>query len=129
MDHTLKKRERFELLLQQALFSNEIINSFFAEGYIDRVEVSRSNRQWIFNLAQIKLLPADIYTIFCKTIRQKFAHIAEIDFVIRYDVTENSGAALVETYWLHCNDWIQKEVPSVNGYLRDAKLEIKGDAI
>ncbi|MEX2462244.1 MAG: PolC-type DNA polymerase III [Paenibacillaceae bacterium] len=129
MNHTIKKRERFELLLQQALFSNEIVTGFFAEGYIDRVEVSRSNRQWTFTLAKKQLLPADIYSVFCKTIREKYAHIAEIDFVIDYEAAEVSGATLVETYWLHCNEWIQKEVPSINGYIRDAKLDINGETI
>src|SRR5665647_108716 len=123
MDNTLKKRERFELLLQQALFSNDIINDFFAEGYIDRVEVSRSNRQWLFNIAKKQLLPSDIYSVFCKTIREKFAHIAEIDFVIHYEAAEVSGASLVETYWMQCNEWIKKEVPSINGYLKEAKLD------
>jgi DNA polymerase-3 subunit alpha (Gram-positive type) len=125
----VKKRERFKLLLQQALFPADFINGYFAEGYINQVEVSRNNSKWVFSIAKQQILPQEIYITFCKTIRQKFAHIAQIDFVMHYDAAEVAGEALVETYWDHCCEWIKNEVASVNGWLSKAKVEVRGEMI
>jgi DNA polymerase-3 subunit alpha (Gram-positive type) len=129
MDNWIEKRQRFELLLQQTNISPDIVNDFFADGYIDQVEVSRSNSQWTFILAKKQLLPHDIYTNFCRTVREQYAHVAQIDFVMKYDEAEVQTDILVETYWGLCNEWIQAEVASVNGWLSKAKLEANGEII
>ena len=48
MSNLADKRNRFELLMQQAEIPADIVRSFFAEGYIDQVEISRKNRDWTF---------------------------------------------------------------------------------
>ncbi|MDB5052049.1 MAG: polC [Bacilli bacterium] len=129
MSKLTEKRHRFELLLKQAEIPLNVIDGFFAEGYIDRVEVSRKNSQWSFFIAKKQILPQDIYQAFCQKVREKFVHIAQIDFVMQYDSADVPGKALVEAYWGLCNEWIQGEVASVNGWLSKAKIEVNGEAV
>jgi DNA polymerase-3 subunit alpha (Gram-positive type) len=122
------KRKRFELLLEQAAVPADVVKSYFADGYIERVEVSRSNRAWTFVLHKTVLLPADIYTSFCRMVRDKFAHIAAAKVVMRYS-EDVSDAALVEQYWGLFLSWVQREATAVNGWISKAKFEAEGGVI
>lgn len=123
-----EKRDRFELLMKQANVPTEMIDEFFHEGYIDRVEVSRTNREWTFHLNKRHMIPRDIYLSFCRHIKEQFAHIAKIQFVIQFsDEVENS--LLVEEYWPLFLEWVQRELPSVNGWMTKASMEVSGSTI
>lgn len=122
------KRKRFELLLEQAAVPADVVKSYFADGHIERVEVSRSNRAWTFVLHKTVLLPADIYTTFCRMVRDKFAHIAAAKIVISYS-EDVSDAALVEQYWELFLSWVQREATAVNGWISKAKFEAEGGVI
>ncbi len=119
----VEKRNRFELLMKQAGIPTDVIDSFFADGYIDRVETSRTNREWTFFLRKEKLVPRDVYRSFCRSVVDKFAHIAAIRFVLHYDDSVEDGA-LLEEYWPLFVDWAQREVVSINGWLAKAKLDM-----
>jgi DNA polymerase-3 subunit alpha (Gram-positive type) len=106
----------------------DMIDSFFQEGYIDRVEVSRANREWTFFLCKRRLLPRDVYASFCRHIREQFAHIARIHFVIHFS-DEVDTRSLVEEFWPMCVEWLQREMPSVNGWLARADIEVPGSAM
>lgn len=122
------KRKRFELLLEQAAVPADVVKSYFADGHIERVEVSRSNRAWTFVLHKTVLLPADIYTTFCRMVRDKFAHIAAAKIVMSYS-EDVSDAALVEQYWELFLSWVQREATAVNGWISKAKFEAEGGVI
>jgi DNA polymerase-3 subunit alpha (Gram-positive type) len=122
------KRNRFELLMKQAGIPTDVIDSFFQDGYIDRVETSRTNREWTFVLQKSTMVPKDIYRAFCKAVVDKFAHIAAIRFVLSYEQAV-TDAALVEEYWSLFVDWAQREVASVNGWLAKAKVETEGNLL
>jgi DNA polymerase-3 subunit alpha (Gram-positive type) len=122
------KRNRFELLMKQAGIPTDVIDSFFQDGYIDRVETSRTNREWTFILRKSTLVPRGAYKDFCKAVIDKFAHIAAIRFVLSYEVAVDD-AALIEEYWPLFVDWAQREVASVNGWLAKAKVETEGNLL
>ncbi|WP_199618028.1 PolC-type DNA polymerase III [Paenibacillus alkalitolerans] len=122
MSNVAEKRNRFELLMKQAGIPTDVIDSFFADGYIDRVETSRTNSEWKFFLHKNKLVPIDVYRSFCRSVVDKFSHIAAISFVLEYADTV-TDEALISEYWPLFVEWAQKEVVSVNGWLAKAKLE------
>jgi DNA polymerase-3 subunit alpha (Gram-positive type) len=128
MSNLAEKRNRFEMLMNQAQIPTDMIDSFFAEGYIDRVEVGKANREWTFYLVKHTLVPQDMYRSFCKAIIDRFAHIAKISFVIDYD-DSISDQELVLTYWPMFLDWVQREIVSVNGWMSSAKVEVKDGCI
>ncbi|HZG78948.1 MAG TPA: exonuclease domain-containing protein, partial [Paenibacillus sp.] len=114
--------------MQQANIPTDVIDSFFQDGYIDRVETSRSNREWTFVLRKSTLVPRDVYRAFCKAIIDRFAHIAAIRFVLTYEETV-TNAEVMSAYWPLFVDWAQREVASVNGWLAKAKVETEGDLV
>jgi DNA polymerase-3 subunit alpha (Gram-positive type) len=123
-----EKRSRFEMLMRTANIPADMIDAFFQEGYIDRVEVSRSNREWTFYFCKRRLLPRDIYASFCRQIREQFAHIARIHFVIHFS-DEVDTRSLVEEFWPMFLEWLQREIPSVNGWMTKAEVEVTGSAV
>jgi DNA polymerase-3 subunit alpha (Gram-positive type) len=127
MSNLADKRNRFELLMQQAEIPSEIVHSYFAEGYIDKVECSRTNRDWTFFLVAHDLVPQNIYRSFCKMIQDKFAHIAKIRFIFRFE--QAAPASIAEEYWSLCIDWMQRESASINGLMSKAKIEVKGSQL
>jgi DNA polymerase-3 subunit alpha (Gram-positive type) len=128
MSNVAVKRERFEMLMKHAEVPFDVIDSFFSDGYIDKVEVSRKNRNWTFYIVKSKIVPQDIYLSFCKMIRDKFTHIANIRFVLNF-TEEVDSAAVAREYWGLFLEWIQREAVSVNGWLMKAKIEAQGNVI
>ncbi|MHA6484360.1 PolC-type DNA polymerase III [Paenibacillus sp. strain BS8-2] len=125
---TNDKRQRFELLLQQAGLPQELIHTYFQDGHIEQVIVSETNREWTFCIRKTSMVPLQAYTGFIQAVRQKFSHIADITFVFQYELaveTEN----IVMQYWPLFMEWAQREVASVNGWLQKASLEASGDNI
>ena len=127
MSNLADKRNRFELLMQQAEIPADIIRSSFAEGYIDQVEISRKNRDWTFYLVKNELVPQNIYRSFCKMIQEKFAHIAKIRFIWRFEQAEAS--AVVEEYWSLFLEWLQREAAAINGWMMKARIEVQGHSL
>jgi len=114
--------------MKQAGIPTDVIDSFFRDGYIDRVETSRSNREWTFVLRKSTVVPRDVYRSFCQSIVDKFAHIAAIRFVLTYDDAV-PHAEIVDAYWPFFVEWAQREVASVNGWLAKARVETEGDLL
>jgi len=114
--------------MKQAGIPTDVIDSFFRDGYIDRVETSRTNREWTFVLRKSTLVPADVYRAFCKAVVERFAQVAAIRFVLVYD-PEVADAELIDAYWPLFVDWAQREVASVNGWLAKAKVETEGNLV
>jgi DNA polymerase-3 subunit alpha (Gram-positive type) len=128
MSSTAQKRERFEMLMEQARVPQEVIHSFFTDGYIDKVETSRKNREWTFYIMKSSIVPQDVYTSFCKMIRDKFSHIAAIRFVLNY-TDAVSPEAVAHEYWSMFVEWVQREETSVNGWMNKAKIEVQSNVI
>lgn len=59
------KRTRFELLMKQAEIPESLIDPYFLDGFIEQVEVNRSNRDWKIAIRKDKLVPAQAYRTFC----------------------------------------------------------------
>lgn len=123
MSNLAEKRNRFELLMKQAGIPFETIRSFFADGYIEKVECSRSNKEWTFYLMKSSLVPQEVYRSFCKQIQEKFAHIARVRFLIHYS-EEVSSSDLAQEYWPLFLEWIQREAASINGWMSRAKCSV-----
>ncbi|XEC97145.1 PolC-type DNA polymerase III [Paenibacillus tarimensis] len=125
MDKPGDKRQRFELLMKQAELPQNFIDTYYIDGYIDQVVVSQSNREWTFCIRKASMVPLQAHLRFTQTIRDKFAHIASVNFQICYE-DEISTTDIVSAYWPLFVEWAQQEMASVNGWLGKAKLEMDG---
>jgi DNA polymerase-3 subunit alpha (Gram-positive type) len=128
MSNLAEKRNRFELLMKQAEIPTDMIDSFFSDGYIDKVEVSSTTREWVFYIHKKNLVPQDIYRSFCKGIQDKFSHIAKISFIIEFG-SEIADEDLVREYWPLFLDWVQREIVSVNGWMSRAEVDVSDKTI
>ncbi|MCD1257780.1 PolC-type DNA polymerase III [Paenibacillus athensensis] len=117
------KRQRFELLMKQADIADHVVQTYFAQGHIERVECSRKNREWTFHLVNPALVPLAVYRDLCRTIQEKFAHIAKIRFMWHYE--QAAPEALVTEYWSLFIEWLQREAATVNGWMTKARAEVK----
>ncbi len=128
MNETGEKRHRFELLMKQAELPQQLTDEHFADGYIDKVIVSRSNREWTFCISKTSLVPLPAFSIFCRTIQTKFAHIAQVSFKFHYHEDVQTDE-LLHAYWSAFVEWVQQHNPSVNGWLGKSKMEASGDLL
>ncbi|SEN33567.1 PolC-type DNA polymerase III [Paenibacillus sp. OV219] len=128
MSQTGEKRQRFELLLKQAELPQQMTDEHFGDAYIDKVIVSRSNREWTFCIRKASLVPLPAFTVFCRSIQAKFTHIAQISFQFQFGEGVQKEE-IVEAYWLAFVEWLQHSNPSVNGWIRKSKMDVSGDLI
>ncbi len=128
MNHVSDQRNRYELFLQQAGIDRDTFTTYFAGGYIDRVETSRTNRLWTIYIKTDKLIPSYIYHMLCTKVKETFAHIADIQLVLLYAETI-LDQQLVQEYWPNFVEWAHAEVTSINGWLMKAKVEFDQDLI
>ncbi|MFM1650855.1 PolC-type DNA polymerase III [Brevibacillus sp. B_LB10_24] len=91
------QKQRFSVLLQQLEISPEWIPAYFSEGRIAKLEVHRSNREWMFTFVLKQLLPAEVYLAFTSRLVQAFAHLAKVDSMIQYE-QKPSLEQVVESY-------------------------------
>ncbi|MBE9913213.1 PolC-type DNA polymerase III [Paenibacillus donghaensis] len=128
MDKSDEKRKRFELLMKQGEIPPGLIDPYFLDGCIERVEISRTNQEWVIFIFKESLVPAEAYRNFCLKLRDKLQHIAKISFVFKYHSSVDPEE-IVNTYWNLFLEWIHREVPSVNGWMARAGHELDGDTL
>lgn len=122
------KRTRLELLMKQADVPASLVDPYFLDGYIEQVEVSRSNRDWVITICKETLVPAQAYRTFYVRVKEKLEHIAHISFIFHYD-SRLAASEIVSEYWKLFLDWVHREVPSVNGWMARAAYEVDGDLV
>lgn len=123
-----QKRTRLELLMKQADVPAALVDPYFIDGYIDQVEVSRSNREWRITIRKDNLVPAQAYRTFCLRIQERMEHIARISFEFRYS-SSVTNREIVEEYWKLFLEWVQREIPSVNGWMARASFEVENELV
>ncbi|MWV43510.1 PolC-type DNA polymerase III [Paenibacillus sp. HJL G12] len=128
MDKSDEQRKRFELLMKQGEIPPGLIDPYFLDGYIEQVETSRSNQEWVVSIIKETLVPAEVYRNFCLKLREKMQHIAKISFVFKY-IAAVDREEIINTYWNLFLEWIHREVPSVNGWMARASHELDGDVL
>ncbi|MDR0270042.1 PolC-type DNA polymerase III [Paenibacillus sp.] len=128
MDKSNEKRRRFELLMKQGEIPPGLIDPYFLDGYIEQVETSRSNQEWMISIIKESLVPAEVYRNFCLKLRDNMQHIAKISFIFKYSPSVDPEE-IVNTYWNLFLEWIHREIPSVNGWMARAGHELDGDTL
>ncbi|RAP76224.1 PolC-type DNA polymerase III [Paenibacillus montanisoli] len=128
MNQTGEKRQRFELLMKQAELPQQLMAEHFSDGYIDRVIVSRSNREWTFCIVKTALVPLPAFTVFCRAVVSKFAHIAQISFQFQFG-GEVRKYEVIQEYWPAFLEWLLHSNPTVNGWISKSKMDVEGELV
>ncbi|WP_027084342.1 PolC-type DNA polymerase III [Cohnella panacarvi] len=122
MQPTDKQRHGFEVLMQQAALPAEWKQEYYSNGYLDRLEISPSKKEWTFYIGLTQLLPAAVYAGMTERMRAKLGHHADIQTVLLYAQAVPTGA-IVQAYWSLFVEWMQQSVVSVNGWLAKAEVD------
>ncbi|OLS37507.1 PolC-type DNA polymerase III [Alkalihalophilus pseudofirmus] len=96
-DEQLRK-ERFQLLLSQLQFPEEVIHGVFKDGKIRKLTILKEKRTWHFHIELPLLIPAHLYELFEQKLKETFTHIATVGFTFYYDRCEPSQSDW-EQYW------------------------------
>ncbi|BCG59647.1 PolC-type DNA polymerase III [Paenibacillus sp. URB8-2] len=123
-----ERRKRFELLMKQGEIPPALIDPYFLDGYIDRVEISRGNRDWRIVVAKQSLVPAQAYRTFCLRMRERLQHIAKVSFLFLYEEPVTPSDIFHE-YWGLFLEWVHREIPSVNGWLTRSEQTLQDDTL
>jgi DNA polymerase-3 subunit alpha (Gram-positive type) len=92
------KKERFQLLLQQALIPEEVVQAHLKEGYIDKLQVIKSEQKWIFHFMLERKIPRTVYELLFTRLKDSFAHLAHVEVYIRLN-QKCTDEELFYEYW------------------------------
>jgi len=128
MDRSAEKKQRFTILCSQLDLPQEWHSSYFQDGEIEKLEVYKQTKEWVFHFALAQLLPASVYQGFVGKLKQTYAHLAQIDVRMRY----RQKTALeygVEEYWDLVLKTLEPKINSLAATIRTARKQIVGDEI
>jgi len=98
VDRLQEQKQRFSLLLKQMEIPAEWVERFFSDGQIDKLEIFKQNKKWVFHFTLPALLPGEVFQSFMHRLRQTFAHLAVVDACFRYRQAPSLQQA-VKDYW------------------------------
>ena len=128
MQQRTEQRERFQLLLKQVEIPPEYQNRYFADGKIDKLELSRQNKQWTFYICLESLLPCNVYRAFLQRLQTTFAHIAMVDCYLSY-MDEIDLSYFMTEYWECILDEIAVKMSSFVGPLKASNPVVEGKKV
>ncbi len=128
MDRLQEQQQRFSLLLQQLGIPHEIVERHFQSGRIEKLEVSRQNKEWVFTFTLPSMLPKEVYHGFSTRLRDTFAHLAAVDLYLRFD-EKPTGEAAVDEYWEYLLTVLEARLNSVTATVRTARREVVGSNV
>lgn len=97
---SLPKKEKLHVLLKQLQFPEELVDQYFRESYLDKLEIYKSEKKWHFHIHTERVLPLSIYELLLHKLHETFQHIAATDLSIH---TEDKACEekTVAEYWSH----------------------------
>lgn len=107
----ISKSEKFQLLLQHTLIPNELIETYFKDGYIEKLLLVKNQNKWVFHFVLEQAVPCSVYQVFYTRIRDTYAHIANVETIFRFQNPIEEGK-FVEEYW---QEFLEQYGPQLNG--------------
>ncbi|WP_126426451.1 PolC-type DNA polymerase III [Brevibacillus marinus] len=128
MEAAEERKQRFALLLKQLAIPENWVADYFREGQIDKLELYKQNKKWVFWLTLERLLPADIYQAFQSRLKQTFAHLAHAEAVFRYRETPSLETLLGE-YWELVVRQSEQPLNSLAAQLLTSRWHVQGQSV
>lgn len=118
-----KNKQLYMKLLYDSGLPQELIETYFQDGYLEQVIVNKNNNHWTFCICKTSLVPLQAYQSLIYQVKKKYAHIADTSFLFKYE-QEVSSDKLVLEYWPLFLEWAKQHIASVNGWLLHAQVEV-----
>ncbi len=128
MNRLEEQKHRFSLLVKQLDLPAEWVERFFLDGQIDKLELYRQNKEWVFTFTLPRLLPAEMYQAFMRRLTQSFSHLATVDARFRYR-EQPSVEQAVNQYWDVLLENLEQKINSLAVTLRQAKRQVEAQNV
>ncbi|KKK39566.1 DNA polymerase III PolC [Mesobacillus campisalis] len=127
-DLSSKKKESFQVLLQQLQLTDDAEAQFFYNALIDRVNIEKKSKKWHFYFQFEKIIPCSLLTRFRTQLEKKFAHIATVSYTIHV-LEQNISEQLVHDYWKNCILEIDGIAPPLLKLLNEQLPRLQGNKL
>lgn len=136
----ISKKEKMDVLLRQLQISEDHL-AYFADSYLNKLEIFKQTKTWHFHISTNQVLPCEVYQLFKHQLQTCFAQIANVELTIE---TANRSCSEQTTlnYWQNFiqsfthlspayKDMVQSQTPKVNGnnIMLTARNEAEGKAV
>ncbi len=128
MDRVQEQQQRFSLLLKQMEIPLDWSESYFSGGQIEKLEVFRQNRKWVFHFLLGRLLPGEVYRAFLTRLTQTFSHLAEVDAYLRY-VQVPPLERIADEYWEILLHKLEGKLNSLASAIKTGRRQISGQEV
>src|SRR5690606_38474333 len=109
-----KNKQLYMKLLYDSGLPQELIETYFQDGYLEQVIVNKHNNHWTFCICKTSLVPLQAYQSLIYQVKKKYAHIADTSFLFKYEQVVSSDKLALE-YWPLFLEWAKQHIASVNG--------------
>ncbi|GIO06121.1 DNA polymerase III PolC-type [Brevibacillus reuszeri] len=123
MDRLQEQKHRFSLLVKQMDLPDEWVERFFLDGQIDKLELYKQNKEWVFHFTLQRLVPADVFAAFNMRLTQTFSHLAKVDAHYRY-LQKPQLDLVVNEYWDLLVAGLEPSLNSLAVTLRSARKQV-----
>lgn len=123
MDRLQEQKHRFSLLVKQMDLPDEWVERFFLDGQIDKLELYKQNKEWVFHFTLQRLVPADVFAAFNMRLIQTFSHLAKVDAHYRY-LQKPQLDLVVNEYWDLLVAGLEPSLNSLAVTLRSARKQV-----
>ncbi|RNB91839.1 PolC-type DNA polymerase III [Brevibacillus fluminis] len=128
MDRIAEQQQRFSVLVQQLQLPTDWVQPYFQSGRIDKLEIRKQTKEWIFSCTLPRLLPKDVYHHFYSQLKHSFAHLAQVDLYLRYELAPGVDE-MVADYWHYLLALLEPKVNSIAQTVRNAQKTVDGSLI
>ncbi len=124
-DLSSKKKESFQVLLQQLQLTEDAIVQHFYNALIDRVIIEKKSKKWHFFFQFERIIPCSVFSRFKTQIERTFSHIAAVNFSIHV-VEQSFSEQDIHDYWKNCVQEIDGISPPLLKLLNEQLPRVQG---
>lgn len=128
MDRIQEQQQRFAVLINQLKLPADWVQLYFQTGRIDKLEIRKQTKEWIFSCTLPRLLPKDVYHQFYSQLRSSFAHLAQVDLFLQYEQKPGVEETIAD-YWEYLIAVLEPKVNSIAQTVRTSPKEVDGGLI
>ncbi|TCN25582.1 PolC-type DNA polymerase III [Mesobacillus foraminis] len=124
-DLSSKKKESFQVLLQQLQLTEDAIVQHFYNALIDRVIIEKKSKKWHFFFQFERIIPCSVFSRFKTQIERTFSHIASVTYSIHV-VEQSFSEQDIHDYWKNCVQEIDGISPPLLKLLNEQLPRVQG---
>ncbi len=110
------KEERFQILFKQLETPDDIFETYFSGGSIERLVVKKQSKEWLFNIRLLKPLPFHVFEWLNKQMIKTFSNVANATIAIS-SVEQPLDQALFLDYWPYIINHMPELTPSLRALI------------